>query len=100
MITITPLAAARLALTIADEPDADRLGIRIVMTTTGCSSVSYSIAITERSAGEQTATFSGIRVFYREEDLPLLTGLVIDLNRTNGRLQLFHPNPPNNCPLS
>jgi Fe-S cluster assembly iron-binding protein IscA len=100
MITITPAASARLSALISHEPDADRLGIRLVVTTTGCGSYAYSIAITEPSPDESTMTISGIMLCYKEADRPILEGCIVDLNPHTGRLQVFHPHPPASpCPI-
>jgi Fe-S cluster assembly iron-binding protein IscA len=100
VIEITPLAAARLTLLISQEPDADRLGIRLVQTTSGCGSQTFGIAITEPEPGDRTACCNGIRVFYREADAERISGLVIDCDARTGRFSLFHPRPlPNRCPL-
>jgi len=66
VITITPHAAARLALLIAEETDADKLGIRLVPTTTGCGSYTYSIAITEEQTGDRVQEMHGIRIFLQD----------------------------------
>ncbi|MGG1660314.1 HesB/IscA family protein [Brevibacillus sp. NRS-1366] len=93
MITITPLAAARLALMIAEEADADTLGIRLVPTTTGCGSYTYSIAITEAQTGDLVQDIHGIRFLYQIMDEEKLTGTVIDYDPTSGRFSILHPRP-------
>ncbi|MFD2372013.1 iron-sulfur cluster biosynthesis family protein [Brevibacillus sp. GCM10020057] len=99
MITITPLAAARLALLIAEEPDADNLGIKLISTTTGCGSYTYSIAITEAQRYEQILEVNGIRFLYHEADAEQLTGTVIDFDAATGRFSILHPRTMrNDCP--
>ena len=99
MITITPHAAARLALMIAEERDADALGIKLVPTTTGCGSYTYSIAITERQPGDLVQEMFGIRIFYQEVDVEKITGTVIDCDVKSGRFSLLHPSPlQTDCP--
>lgn len=99
MITIAPHAAARLALMIAEEPDADKLGIRLVPTTTGCGSFTYSIAITEAQADDFVLDISGIRFFYQPREVERLKGIMIDCDRETGRLSIIHPGPPqSDCP--
>ncbi len=93
MIIITPQAAARLALLIAEEPDADKLGIKLVPTTTGCGSFTYSIAITEAQKSDQILDISGIRFLYQEEEALSLTGTVIDCDAATGRFSIIHPRP-------
>jgi Fe-S cluster assembly iron-binding protein IscA len=94
MIKISPPAAARLRALIDGEPDAERLGIRIAAITTGCNSSSFSIAISERNHNEQMLVVEGIRLFYRDQDIALLDGVTIDVNRQTGRFSIFHPQPP------
>lgn len=100
MVTISESAASRLHALIAGEPDADQLGMRINVTTTGCSSYAYSIALTEKSKQEEEITVAGIRFFYRQDELSLLTGIVIDVNQKTGRFSIYHPHPPQaGCPM-
>ncbi|MGE5704428.1 MAG: HesB/IscA family protein [Clostridia bacterium] len=94
MITITPAAASLLARTIAAEPDSQLLGVKIVITTTGCSSYSYSIAITEPSSQDTVTMVEGIRVLTRPSDEAFLAGLIVDVNPISGRLCIHHTNPP------
>lgn len=91
MITITPAATTRLRSVIAAEPDAELLGIKILVTTTGCSSYSYSVAITEPSTDDRETFIDGIRLLANENEEAFLDGLIIDVNAENGRLQIFHP---------
>ena len=99
MITITPHAAARLALLIAEETDADKLGIRLVPTTTGCGSYTYSIAITEEQTGDLVQEMHGIRIFYKTVDVETVTGTVIDCDAKTGRFSIHHPRPlQTDCP--
>jgi Fe-S cluster assembly iron-binding protein IscA len=101
VITITPTAAARLSALIAEEQDADRLGIKIIATTSGCGSYAYSIAITEAGRLDKSVDVTGIRLFYRDEEKDLLDGIVVDFDPVTGRFSLTHTRPPQtNCPLS
>ncbi|MED4751331.1 iron-sulfur cluster biosynthesis family protein [Brevibacillus choshinensis] len=98
MIIITPHAAARLALLIAEEPDSDKLGIKLIPTTTGCGSFTYSIAITEAQMGDHELELCGIRFLYQDEEAEQLTGTIIDCDATNGRFSIIHPRPlQNDC---
>ncbi|MBG9940760.1 iron-sulfur cluster biosynthesis family protein [Brevibacillus formosus] len=93
MITITPTAAVRLAQMIAEESDAEQLGIRLVPTTTGCGSYTYSIAITEADKHDLDQEISGIRFFYQTHEIDKLSGTVIDCDPATGRFSIFHPRP-------
>ncbi|MGG4441974.1 HesB/IscA family protein [Brevibacillus fortis] len=93
MITITPTAAARLAQMIGEESDAEQLGIRLVPTTTGCGSYTYSIAITEAENQDLDQEISGIRFFYQTHEIDKLSGTVIDCDPATGRFSIFHPRP-------
>ncbi|MGZ0052971.1 HesB/IscA family protein [Brevibacillus gelatini] len=93
MITITPQAAARLALMIAEEHDANELGIRLVPTTTGCGSFTYSIAITEAEKHDQVQVINEVRFFYKPQDVDKLVGTVIDCDPVTGRFSIRHPRP-------
>lgn len=93
IITITPAAAARLAQMIAEESDAERLGIRLLPTTTGCGSYTYSIAITEADKYDFSQVISGIRFIYQTHEVDKLSGTVIDCDPATGRFSIFHPGP-------
>ncbi|ATF12721.1 hypothetical protein HP398_28440 [Brevibacillus sp. HB1.4B] len=93
MITITPTAAVRLAQMIAEEADAEQLGIRLVPTTTGCGSYTYSIAITEADKYDIVQDISGIHFFYQTHEIDKLSGTVIDCDPATGRFSIFHPRP-------
>lgn len=93
MITITPTAAVRLAQMIAEESDAQQLGIRLVPTTTGCGSYSYSIAITEADKHDIAQNISGIHFFYQTHEIDKLSGTVIDCDPATGRFSISHPRP-------
>ncbi|MFC8686495.1 iron-sulfur cluster biosynthesis family protein [Brevibacillus porteri] len=93
MITITPTAAVRLAQMIAEEADAEQLGIRLVPTTTGCGSYTYSIAITEADKYDIVQKISGIPFFYQTHEIDKLSGTVIDCDSATGRFSIFHPRP-------
>lgn len=91
MITITPAASALLRHALAAEPDGEALGIKILVTTTGCSNYSFSVAMTEPGATDRVTWINGIRLLTSEGVEAFLHGLIIDRNRENGRLQIFHP---------
>ncbi|WP_139489491.1 HesB/IscA family protein [Brevibacillus dissolubilis] len=100
MLTITPLAAARLHMLIQQEPDADVLGISVQVVTTGCSSFSYNITMTERGPRDECEEIAGLSLFYQITDIPLIQGLVIDFDKETGRFHIFNPNPPAaSCPI-
>ncbi|UED71162.1 iron-sulfur cluster biosynthesis family protein [Brevibacillus sp. HD3.3A] len=101
MINITSQAAARLVLMIAEEHDADKLGIKLVPTTTGCGSFTYSIAITEADKRDQIEEINSIRFFYQPQDVDKLIGTVIDCDPVTGRFSIHHPRPQeNSCTLT
>ncbi len=100
-MTISSLAAARLRLLMEQEADAPELGIKLQMTSSGCGSLSFAIAITTPEKNDLSEEIEGIKLFYQEADRSWLAGLVIDLNRETGRFQIFHPRPPaSGCALS
>ncbi|EST56301.1 hypothetical protein T458_03015 [Brevibacillus panacihumi W25] len=96
---ITPYAAARLSWMIADEPDADKLGIRLIMTTTGCGSYTYSIAITEKDESDRELDVRGIRLFYKHTEEDQLAGILIDCDAATNRFSISHSLPlQTDCP--
>jgi len=98
-LIITPYAAARLSWMIAEEPDAENLGIRLIMTTTGCGSYTYSIAITEKDKSDQELEVSGIRLFYKNTEEDQIAGILIDCDAATNRFSIRHNRPQqSDCP--
>ncbi|MCS1350231.1 hypothetical protein [Mechercharimyces sp. CAU 1602] len=100
-ILITPLAAARLQLLLRAEEESVPLAIRIVPLTSGCSSPSYAIEITEKQKAYKELCVQGVPLVWNPADEKQIKGIQIDLDRQTGNLTLFHPSPPRIecCPL-
>lgn len=97
-IHVSELAVAKLKLYLMEEGNAPNLAFRIVPFTTGCGTPSFGIELTEIGAHQKTIQIQGIP-FIEQTQFEWLDGLHIDLNRSSGKLSIYHPNPsfPSNC---
>lgn len=89
---ITELASAKLKLILLQESDTKPLAFRIVPLTTGCSTPSFALELTEISKQQKIVKYQEIP-FLDQSENPWLDGLVIDLNRNSGKFIIYHPNP-------
>lgn len=88
---MSELALAKLKLILFQETGAQPLAFRIVPLTSGCSTPSFALELTE--IGKHPLTdYQGVP-FLDQSEHSWLDGLVIDLDRETGKLSIFHPNP-------
>ncbi|MFC4076347.1 iron-sulfur cluster biosynthesis family protein [Salinithrix halophila] len=93
-IRISPLAAARLRALLAAEETEEALLVRVVPLTSGCSTPSFALELTEARPGFRIVEAEGVPFTCPEEETDWLDGLVIELDRTSGKFSLLHPDPP------
>ncbi|AQS54941.1 MAG: hypothetical protein LOD88_04800 [Novibacillus thermophilus] len=89
-VNLSQLAALKLKMILLDEPDAERLCYRVVPVTSGCGSTAFQLTLTEKRDGDHIVWIKDIPFSYTKDDLPLLDGLAIDLNRQSGKLEFIH----------
>ena len=99
-IRISNQAAARLHALLLEEPDQDKLSVRLVPLSTGCGTPSFALELTEVRPGFFTTETKGIRFSYSPEEKDWLDGIVIDWNRETHKFSIFHPEPllSDDCP--
>lgn len=91
-IHISELASAKLKLILYQESNEDTLAFRIVPLTSGCQTPTFALELTEVTKDQPLKFYHEIP-FLDQSEFPWLDGLMIDLNRTNGKLAIYHPNP-------
>lgn len=92
MITLTAPARERIQTFLANQTDA--IGVRLGVTSTGCSGHGYHVEVaTELRAGERTLEVNGVPMVVATADLPLLEGTVVDYRRDGLREGFAYANP-------
>ncbi|PTM57598.1 hypothetical protein [Desmospora activa] len=93
-IHISQMAAARLTALLMQEPDADRLAIRVVPLTSGCSTPSFALEMTEVQPGMFQTKASEVPFTCLPHEKTWLDGIVIDWQKETNTFSVFHPHPP------
>ncbi|SFJ47375.1 iron-sulfur cluster biosynthesis family protein [Thermoflavimicrobium dichotomicum] len=93
-IQLSPLAAAKLKLILMEENTEHPLAVRVIPLTSGCSTPSFAIELTEVRPEFETQAVEDIVFAWLPQEAAWMDGLVIDLNRENGKFSIYHPNPP------
>jgi iron-sulfur cluster assembly protein len=97
-VTITEAAARHVAAQLADRGHG--LGIRLGVTTSGCSGMAYVLEfVDEQSPEDQVFEAHGVRVFVDPKSLVYLEGTELDYVREglNEGLQFRNPNVSAEC---
>lgn len=93
-IQLSELAALKLKLLISQETSSEPLAVRVIPLTSGCSAPSFALELTEILPGYKTGTEKGVTFAWLPSEQAWIDGVVIDLNRENGKFSVYHPNPP------
>jgi Fe-S cluster assembly iron-binding protein IscA len=93
-IRISPSAVAQLKRILSQEEDGERLAVRVVPLTSGCGSSAFAIELTEVRPGYITVEKEGILFTCPPYESQWMDGILIDLNRENGKFTILHPRPP------
>jgi Fe-S cluster assembly iron-binding protein IscA len=95
-IQLSDLAAAKLHWLLYEErKNSDHpLAIHIIPLTSGCNSPTFALEITDVNPTYETATIKGVPFVWQEDEAAWMDGLIIDLNRENGKFSIEHPHPP------
>lgn len=96
IITITPVAMAKLKELRGEEPDADKLGLRIAITSPPGQAFVYDLTFEEflkAAFNEEVRTIDGLKVIIPGKDVSLLRGAKLDYDEQKG-LTLNNSNRP------
>jgi iron-sulfur cluster assembly protein len=100
VITITPLAAAKIKQLMADEPDGDTLVLRVAIEGGGCSGFQYGLGFDAGTAeGDIEMVFEGVRVVVDPFSAPYLQGSTVDFLNTiaESGFKIENPNAVASC---
>ena len=79
LLTITPVAAAKIRELMAEEPDGDTMVLRVAIQGGGCSGFQYGLGFdTEPAEGDQELVLEGVNVVVDPFSVPYLQGATID----------------------
>lgn len=100
VITVTPKAAAKVAELLAQEPNGDKLALRLEVQPGGCAGFRYGLFFDDEIAeSDYIEESSGVRIAVDPMSRPHLEGLVIDwadsLDRSG--FQISNPNAKSSC---
>lgn len=100
-VQLSDLAAAKLLYILSQEKEHELLAFRVIPLTSGCSTPSFALELTEVLSHFETTKIKDIPFTWIPSERSWMDGLMIDLNRENGKFIIFHPNPPfqSNCQL-
>ena len=96
IITVTPDALDHLRELRDDEPDADKLGLRLAIASQPGEEFRYDLAFDEfltAAFTDEVRTHDGLKVIIPGDDVELLTGATLDYTTTQG-LVIRNPNRP------
>ncbi|MEM9513517.1 MAG: NifU family protein [Actinomycetota bacterium] len=96
IITVTPDALDHLRELRDDEPDADKLGLRLAIASQPGEEFRYDLAFDEYLTAaftDEVRTHDGLKVIIPGDDVGLLTGATLDYTTTQG-LVIRNPNRP------
>lgn len=96
IITITPEAIEQLLELRDDEPDADKLGLRLAIASAPGEDFRYDLSFDEyltAALTDEVRTHDGLKVVIPGPDVELLTGATLDYTDTQG-LVIRNPNRP------
>ncbi|MFC7441936.1 hypothetical protein [Laceyella putida] len=100
-IEVSELALAKIKWLLWQEQSETPLAIRVISLTSGCSTPSFALEITEPKSDFHTKEIEGVLFAWLPHDAKWMDGLVIDLNRENGKFSIYHPHPSfmSQCPF-
>jgi Fe/S biogenesis protein NfuA len=101
IVTITPAAHAELVKLRDEEPDADKLGLRLALASAPGEDFRYDLSFDEYLTAaftDEVRTHDGLKVIVPGDDLELLRGATLDYNDNQG-LVIRNPNRPAAPPI-
>ena len=100
LLTLTPVAAAKVRELLAEEPDGESLVLRVAIQGGGCSGFQYGLMIEESGgAGDQVYESNGVRLFVDPVSISYLKGAEVDFvdTVTGGGFTIKNPNATSTC---
>jgi iron-sulfur cluster assembly protein len=100
LVTLTPLAAAKVKGLMAEEPEGESLVLRVAIQGGGCSGFQYGLGFDAGAAeGDLEVEFEGVRVVVDPFSAPYLKGATIDYLNTieESGFKIDNPNAAASC---
>src|ERR687892_817958 len=99
LITLTPLAAAKVKELLAGEPDGDALVLRVAIQGGGCSGFQYGLGFDAVAGGDVALALEGVPVVVDPFSAPYLRGTTIDFLNTiqESGFKIDNPNAVSSC---
>jgi iron-sulfur cluster assembly accessory protein len=100
LLTLTPLAAAKVRELMAEEPDADSLVLRVAIQGGGCSGFQYGLGFDSGPAeGDLELALEGVPVVVDPYSAPYLRGATIDFltGLQESGFKIDNPNAVSSC---
>ena len=99
MMTLTPIAAQRLASMLADRADSDTAGLRLAVRRGGCAGWQYEMQVAEPESGDEIIEQEGARLIVAGDSLDRLAGCQIDYSDelSDAGFKVLNPNAARSC---
>jgi len=100
LLSLTPLAAAKVKELMAEEPDADALVLRVAIQGGGCSGFQYGLGFDSGPAeGDHELSLEGVRVVVDPYSAPYLRGATVDFltGLQESGFKIDNPNAVSSC---
>jgi iron-sulfur cluster assembly protein len=100
LLSLTPLAAAKVKELLAEEPDGDTMVLRVAIQGGGCSGFQYGLGFdTGAAEGDHELELEGVPVVVDPYSAPYLQGATIDFLNTisESGFKIDNPNAVSSC---
>ena len=100
LLTLTPIAAAKVKELMAEEPDAESLVLRVAIQGGGCSGFQYGLGFDSGPAdGDHELSLEGVRVVVDPYSAPYLRGATVDFmtGLQESGFKIDNPNAVSSC---
>ena len=99
LITLTPVAAAKVRELLAEESDGDTLVLRVAIQGGGCSGFQYGLGFDSVAEGDIELTLEGVPVAVDPYSAPYLQGTTIDFLNSieESGFKIDNPNATASC---
>ena len=100
LLSLTPIAAAKVKELMAEEPDAELLVLRVAIQGGGCSGFQYGLGFDSGPAdGDHELSLEGVRVVVDSYSAPYLRGATVDFltGLQESGFKIENPNAVSSC---
>ena len=99
LLSLTPVAAAKVRELLAEEPDGETLVLRVAIQGGGCSGFQYGLGFDTVAEGDLELVLEGVRVVVDPFSAPYLSGTTIDFLNTiqEAGFKIDNPNATASC---